>query len=196
MNNDVALRANELTTLPLCAIIPPRRAVESVLVVNKNLKAKDIRGKKYRSPAFSISAIFSIPFTALAMFLSINLPKREGRGAIIGLIFVVLLALPIAMMISFREISYIMAEKKLYFFSSQVKYFKNQDRKKSRSVRTNGSIDYSDIKDFRSVGVEFEGYYRKKRIAPPRVVIIGDDFEVEVYAYKNLMKRIKELNQT
>jgi hypothetical protein len=167
-----------------------------VLVVNKNLRSKDICGKKYRSPAFSMSAIFSIPFIIFAIFVSVNIPPREGRGVIIGLIFVVLLALPIALMISFRETSYIMGKDKLYFFSSQVTYFKNQNRKKMRRVRTNGSVDYSDIKDFRYVGVEFEGYYpRNSRIAPPRVVIIGGDFEVEIYAYKNLIKRIKELKQ-
>ena len=167
-----------------------------MLVVNKNLRSKDIRGKKYRSPAFSMSAIFSIPFIILAIFASVNIPPREGRGVIIGLIFVVLLALPIALMISFRETSYIMGKDKLYFFSSQVTYFKNQNRKKMRRVRTNGSVDYSDINDFRYVGVEFEGYYpRYSRIAPPRVVIIGDDFEVEIYAYKRLIKRIKLLQE-
>ena len=167
-----------------------------MLVVNKNLNSKNICGKKYRSPAFSMSAIFSIPFVILAIVVSLCIPPREGRGVIIGLIFVVLLALPIAVMISFREISYIMCKDKLYFFSSQVTYFKNQNRKKMRRVRTNGSIDYSDIKDFRYVGVEFEGYHpRYRRIVPPRVVIIGGDFEVEIYAYKNLIKRIKELNQ-
>ena len=167
-----------------------------MLLVNKNLRSKDIRGKKYRSPAFSMSAIFSIPFIILAIFASVNIPPREGQEVVIGLIFVVLLALPIAMMISFRETSYIMGKDKLYFFSSQVTYFKNQNRKKMRRVRTNGSVDYSDINDFRYVGVEFEGYYpRYSRIAPPRVVIIGDDFEVEIYAYKNLIKRIKKLNQ-
>ena len=86
-----------------------------MLVVNKNLKSKDIRGKKYRSPAFSISAIFSVPFLALAILTCASIPPREGRGVIIGLIFVVLLALPIAEMISFREISYIMCKDKLYF---------------------------------------------------------------------------------
>ena len=167
-----------------------------MLVVNKNLRSKDIRGKKYRSPAFSMSAFFSIPFIIFAIFVSVNIPPREGRGVIIGLIFVVLLALPIALMISFRETSYIMGKDKLYFFSSQVTYFKNQNRKKMRRVRTNGSVDYSDINDFRYVGVEFEGYYpSNKRIAPPRVVIIGDDFEIEIYAYKKLINRIKELNQ-
>ena len=167
-----------------------------MLVVNKNLRSKDIRGKKYRSPAFSMSAFFSIPFAVLAIFVSLNIPPREGRGVIIGLIFVVLLALPIAMMISFRETSYIMGKDKLYFFSSQVTYFKNQNRKKMRRVRTNGSVDYSDIYDFRYVGVEFKGCYPGNRtIVPPRVVVVGEDFEVEIYAYKNLIKRIKKLNQ-
>jgi len=167
-----------------------------VLVINKNLNSKDICGKKYRSPAFSMSAIFSIPFVILATVVSLCLPRREGWGVIIVLIFVVLLALPIAMMISFRETSYIMGKDKLYFFNSQVTYLKNENRKKSRCVRTNGSIEYSDIKDFRHIGVKVEGCYpRYRRIAPPRVVIIGDDFEVEIYAYKNLIKRIKELNQ-
>ena len=63
-----------------------------------------------------------------------------------------------------------------------------------RRFRTNGSIDYSDITDFHYLGIEFEGQPRKKYIVPPRVVIIGDDFEVEIYAYKSLIKRIKELN--
>ena len=167
-----------------------------MLVVNKILRSKDIRGKKYRSPAFSMSAIFSIPFIIFAIFVSANIPPREGRGVIIGLIFVVLLALPIAMMISFRETSYIMGKDKLYFFSSQVTYFKNQNRKKMRRVRTNGSVDYRDINDFRYVGVKFEGGYPgNRKIVPPRVVVVGEDFEVEIYAYKNLIKRIKELNQ-
>ena len=177
-------------------IITLRKAVVVVLVVNKNLKAKDICGKKYRSPAFSISAVFSVPFLALAISTCASVPPREGRGVIIGLLIIVWMALPVALLLGFRKISYIMGKDKLYFFSSQVTYFKNQNRKKMRRVRTNGSVDYSDINDFRYVGVEFEGYYpRNRRIAPPRVVIIGDDFEVEIYAYKNLIKRIKKLNQ-
>ena len=98
------------------------------------------------------------------------------------------------MMISFRETSYIIGEDKLYFFNSRVTRLKNENRKKESRLRTNGSIDYSDIKDFRYVGVEFEGYYsRYRRIVPPRVVIIGDDFEVEIYAYKKLINIIEEL---
>ena len=167
-----------------------------MLVVNKNLKPKDICGKKYRSPAFTISAILSIPFLILAVFVSSYIPTREGRGVIIGLIFVVLLAVPAAMLLSFRETSYILAKDRLYFFSSQVTYLRKENRKKSRCVRTNGSIAYSDIKDFRYIGIEFEGYYpRNRRIAPPRVVIIGDDFEVEIYAYKSLIKRIINSNR-
>lgn len=167
---------------------------EKMLEINKNLNPKNIYGKKYRSPAFSMSAIFSIPFLILAIVASVCLPKREGRGVVIGLIFVVLLATPIAMLLSFRETLYIIAKDKLYFFSSQVTYLRSEDRKKSRCVRTNGSIEYSDIKDFRYIDLKFEGYYPKnKRIAPPRVVIIGDDFEVEIYAYKSLIDKIKEL---
>lgn len=167
-----------------------------MLVVNKNLTPKNIRGKKYRSPAFSMSAIFSIPFAIFAILVSINLPQREGWGVIIGLIIVILLAVPVALLFSFRETSYIMGEDKLYFFNSQVTRLKNENRKKESRLKTNGSIDYSDIKDFRHIGVEFEGYYpSNRRIAPPRVVIIGDDFEVEIYAYKNLIKRIKKMNQ-
>ena len=163
-----------------------------MLVVNKNLKAKDIRGKKYRSPSFSMSAIFSIPFIAFAIFVSAILPQREDRSAVIGLIFVISLALPAAMLLSFREISYIIGEDKLYFFTSQVIRLRNENRKKESRVWTNGSVCYSDIKDFRYIGVEFEGYPRSGRIVPPRVVIILDDFEVEIYAYKNLIKRIKK----
>ena len=69
----------------------------------------------------------------------------------------------------------------------------SEKRKKMRRVRTNGSINYSDIKDFRYFSIEFEGHPRKLIIVPPRVVIIGDDFEVEIYAYKSLINKIKEL---
>ncbi len=165
-----------------------------MLVVNKNLNPKNICGKKYRSPAFSMSAIFSIPFLILAIFASVCLPEREGRGVVIGLILVVLLAVPIAMLLSFSETSYIIGKDKLYFFSSQVIYLRSENRKKARCVRTSGSIEYFDIKDFRYIDVKFEGYYpRNKRIAPPRVVIIGDDFEIEIYAYKSLIDKIKEM---
>lgn len=165
-----------------------------MLVVNKNLNPKNIRGKKYRSPAFSLSAVFSIPFLALAILTSASVPPRQGRGVIIGLLIIVWMALPVALLLGSRKTSYIMGTDKLYFFNSQVNCLANEKRKKKRSVRTNGSVCYSDIKDFRYLEIEFEGHPRKKYITPPKVVIIGDDFEVEIYAYKNLIKRIKELN--
>ena len=164
-----------------------------MLVVNKNLKAKDICGKKYRSPAFSLSAIFSVPFLALAIFTCASVPPREGRGVIIGLLIIVWMALPVALLFGARKTSCIIGADKLYFFNSQVNCLASEKRKKMRRVRTNGSIKYSDIKDFRYFSIELEGYPRKRIIVPPRVVIIGDDFEVEIYAYKSLINKIKEL---
>ena len=166
-----------------------------MLIINKNLNAKDIRGKKYRSPAFSLSAIFLIPFIVLAIFISANIPPREGQGVIIGFIFVVLLALPVTLLLSFRETSYILGEDGLYFFNSQVIRLKNEKSKKESCIRTNGSICYADIKDFHYFGFESYGYPRKRIITLPRVVIIGDDFEVEVFAYKSLINRIKALQR-
>ena len=164
-----------------------------MLVVNKNLKAKDICGKKYRSPAFSLSAIFSVPFLALAIFTCASVPPREGRGVIIGLLIIVWMALPVALLFGARKTSCIIGADKLYFFNSQVNCLASEKRKKMCRVRTNGSIDYSDIKDFRYFSIELEGHPRKRIIVPPRVVIIGDDFEVEIYAYKSLINKIKEL---
>ena len=164
-----------------------------MLVVNKNLKAKDICGKKYRSPAFSLSGIFSVPFLALAIFTCASVPPREGRGVIIGLLIIVWMALPVALLLGARKTSCIIGADKLYFFNSQVNCLASEKRKKMRRVRTNGSINYSDIKDFRYFSIELEGHPRKRFIVPPRVVIIGDDFEVEIYAYKSLINKIKEL---
>ena len=166
-----------------------------MLVVNKNLNPKDIHGKKYRSPAFSLSVVFSILFLALAILTSASVPQREGRGVIIGLLIIVWMALPVSLLLGSRKTSYIMGEDKLYFFNSQVNCLASEKRKKMRRVRTNGSINYSDIKDFRYFSIELEGHPRKRFIVPPRVVIIGDDFEVEICAYKSLIKRIKELHQ-
>ena len=90
--------------------------------------------------------------------------------------------------------SYIIGADKLYFFNSQVNCLASEKRKKMRRVRTNGSINYSDIKDFRYFSIELEGHPRKRIIVPPRVVIIEDDFEVEIYAYKSLINKIKELD--
>ena len=164
-----------------------------MLVINKNLKAKDICGKKYRSPAFSLSGIFSVPFLALAIFTCASVPPREGRGVIIGLLIIVWMALPVALLLGARKTSCIIGADKLYFFNSQVNCLASEKRKKMRRVRTNGSINYSDIKDFRYFSIELEGHPRKRFIVPPRVVIIGDDFEVEIYAYKSLINKIKEL---
>ena len=165
-----------------------------MLVVNENLSPKKIRGKKYRSPAFTMSAIFSIPFIVTAIVASASVPPREGRVAIIGLLFIVWMALPVALLLGFRKTSYIMGADKLYFFNSLVNGHANGKRKKLRHVRTNGSIDYSDIKDFRYFGIDLEGrLLRDTVIVPPRVVIIGDDFEVEIYAYKSLINKIKKL---
>ncbi|MBO5324157.1 MAG: hypothetical protein J6A88_08710 [Oscillospiraceae bacterium] len=168
-----------------------------MLIVNKNLNAEDIRGKKYRSPDFSLSAIFSIPFILLAIFVSANIPPREGQGVIIGLVLVVLLALPAALLLSSLKTSYIICKDRIYFFNSQVIRLKNEKRKKESRIRTNGSVGYSDIKNFRYLGIEFSsmGGPLRKYISPPRVVIIGDDFEVEVCAYKSLINRIKALQR-
>lgn len=166
-----------------------------MLIVNKNLNVKDICGKKYRSPFFSLSAIFSIPFVILAILVSATIPQGEERGVIIGLVLVVLLALPVALLLSYRKTSYIVGEERLYFFNSQVIRLRSEKRKKERRVRTNGSVCYSDIKDFRYLGIKSYGHYPQIRTAPPRVVIIGDDFEVEVYAYKKLINRIKALQR-
>ena len=168
---------------------------DGMLIVNKNLNAKDIRGKKYRSPAFSLSAIYLIPAIILAIYVSTNIPPREGQGVIIGLVLIILLALPGALLLSFRETSYILCDDRLYFFNSLVIRLKNEKRKKESRTRTNGCVCYSDIKGFRYLSIESYGYPRTRIITPPRVVIIGDDFEVEIYAYKRLIKRIKLLQE-
>ena len=165
-----------------------------MLNINTNLKAKDVYGKKYRSSAFGVSAVFSIPFVIMAIFVSAIIPDREGRGVIIALIMIILLALPVALLLNSRKTSYIIGKEKLYFFDAQVKRPKNKNRKRERYVWTSGSVDYSDIKDFRYLNLKIDRYPRKpKYIMPPRVVVIGDDLEVEIYAFKSLIKRIKEL---
>ena len=157
-----------------------------MLVVDKSLKPKDVHGKKYRSPAFTMAVIFSIPFIILAIWVSLCIPPMEGRGVIIGLLCILLLALPVALLLSSRKPSYIISEDKLYFFDSQVSCLQSEKREEP-SVRTNGSVDYSDIKGFRYFGITLE---RRKYIVPPRVVIIGDDFEVEIQANKSLIKEL------
>jgi len=47
-----------------------------MLVVDKNLNPKNVHGEKHRSPSFSISAIFSIPFLILAIVTSSNFLKE------------------------------------------------------------------------------------------------------------------------
>ena len=157
-----------------------------MLVVDKSLKPKDVHGKKYRSPAFTMAVIFSIPFIILAIWVSLCIPPMEGRGVIIGLMCILHLALPVALLLSSRKPSYIIGEDKLYFFDSEVSWLQSEKREEP-SVRTNGSVDYSDIKGFRYFGITLE---RRKYIVPPRVVIIGDDFEVEIQANKSLIKEL------
>lgn len=165
-----------------------------MLVVDNNLKAKDIRGKRYHSSAFGLSVTISIPFFVAAVYSSASVPPREGRVAIIVLFIIVWMAVPAALLLGTRKVSYIIGDDKLYFFNAKVKCFQNVSHK-NKCVRTNGSICYSDINDFRYSGIEFEGHPRKKYITPPRVVLIGNGFEVEIYAYKSLINRIRELNR-
>ena len=165
-----------------------------MLVVNKNLNAKDVSGKKYRSSAFTFSAFFSIPFVLLVILACSAVPNRDDRGVIIALIVVVLLALPCAMQVCFRKISYVLGEERLYFFDAQIKRPKNENRKKASCVRSNGSVEYGDIKEFRYLRTEIDHLPKRTRyIKPSRVVIIGDDFEVEIFAHKSLINQIKEI---
>ena len=157
-----------------------------MLVVNKSLKPKDVHGKKYRSPAFTMAVIFSIPFIILAIWVSLCIPPLEGRGVIIGLVCILHMALPVVLLLSSRKPSYIISEDKLYFFDSQVRCLQSGKREEP-GVRTNGSVDYADIKGFCYCGIELK---RLKYIVPPRVVIIGDDFEVEIQANKRLIKKL------
>ena len=108
------------------------------------------------------------------------------------LVCVITLALPFALLWGTRKISYIISKDKLYFFNSQVSCSRKENRKKLRRDRTNGSVCYSDIKDFHYFGIELEGHPIKKFIVPPRFVIIGDDFEVVIYANKSLVEKLKK----
>lgn len=162
-----------------------------MLEVNKNLSPKGICGKKYRSPAFLYSAIFSIPFFLFAVAVPFFLPAMEGRGVIVGLLIVIALALPVALLLSFRETVCILGEDKLYFFHSRVVRPKNEKRKQKSVVWTSGSVDYADIKEFRSLGMEKHGRSGESVITPHRIVIIGEDFEVEIYGFKSLIQKIK-----
>ena len=162
-----------------------------MLELNKSLSPKGICGKKYPSPAFLYSVIISVPFLLFSVAVPFFLPAMEGRGVIVGLLILIALALPTALLLSFRETVCILGEDKLYFFHSRVVRPKNENRKQKSVVWTSGSVDYADIKEFRSLGAERHGRPGKGRITPHRIVIIGEDFEVEIYGFKSLIRKIR-----
>ncbi|MGM9648291.1 MAG: hypothetical protein ACI3YH_09190 [Eubacteriales bacterium] len=166
-----------------------------MLKTNQSLKVKTVSGKKYREPAFfqSLCVFFAVFIVSLVLF-NLIIPERDGKGAIVGLLCVVLSAVPFAMTVGSIKPICVLGEDRVYFFYCEVVKFNNSsDVSKSIGV-TNGSFLYSDIRkiDYLPAKCTAPNGVRYSRITPSRIVVYGEEFSVTIFAYRSLIKRIAE----
>ncbi len=166
-----------------------------MLKLNETLDAKTISGKKYRSPFFLIwLCVLFVVFIVALIHSNINVPQRDDKGFLVGLLCVVWSALPFAFFISYRKPVCVLGEDKFYFFNCEITKFKNPSSISKSIGWTNSSFLYSDIRKIEFLRTKFSGGDKRGfcGIIPSRIVIYGNDFSVTVVAYKSLVKRIDE----
>ena len=153
---------------------------------NKNLVAKDIDGKKIREQYFdSLNiglCIFAICYTIFCLFDIENFKNNFLNILIVFTCFSPFILLAILNRLVFGKILCVLTEEKLYYFSAET-------RINSRHNKTNGYLEYNEIKNVEYIPSRL-GVGAKQL---SRVIISGENFEITVWnVNRNLVKEINK----
>ncbi len=152
---------------------------------NKNLAAKDIDGKKIREQYFDGLIlgvfIFAICYTIWCLFDIKNLQNNFINIVISVICFSPFVLLAVLNRFLFGKILCVLAEDKLYYFTAET-------RINSRHNKTNGHIEYDEIKN-----VEYIPSSAGITGRTSQVVILGENFEIKIFnANRSLVKEINK----
>ena len=152
---------------------------------NKNLVAKDIDGKKIREQYFDGLliglCIFAICYTIFCLSDIENFKNNFLIIVIVVACFSPFILLAILNRFAFGKILCVLAENKLYYFNAEI-------RKNSRHNKTNGYIEYVEIKN-----VEYIPSSAGITGSTSQVVISGENFEIKIFnANRSLVKEINK----
>ncbi len=163
-----------------------------MITVEKELKAKKVRGRRYRNPsAVPVLVVMLIPAVMLWAVLVASKPSMQTPFAMI-LLGMAVLALPVAILLLYSEVSCIFTEDRLYFFRAELRLI----RKRTKVFRTSGWLERGDVREMRYIPAHFGGMHWNGRLriaswfCPPQVTLVGEEFEVTVYAFRSLIKMI------
>ncbi len=165
-----------------------------MLRCSKKITPKTVSGKKYRSPFFIVNLIVLVVlFFVSLIWTSIDLPEREGRGVIIGLICVLTCAIPFALVLGSRRAVFVLGEDAFYFFGAEVERHKGPTRKSKSTATASGSFLYTDVVKTEYKRASYNWW--TEMLTPPCVTLHGADFSVTVAARRWLMAEIEQRKQ-
>lgn len=150
---------------------------------NKNFVAKEIEGKKIREQYFDgivIGALIGIFIATTSLFIDLN---NFVTICILIIVFSPFMLLAVLNRFLFGKILCVFTEDKLYYFDAEIS-------KNSRHNKTNGYVEYNEIKKVEYIPSPFFG----GRDRPARRLIIsGEKFEITIYyANRSLVKEINK----
>ena len=152
---------------------------------NKNLVAKDIDGKKIREQYFDGLLIgvfiFAICYIIWCLFDIKNFQNNFMNMVIVVTCFSPFILLAILNRFVFGKILCVLAEDKLYYFNAET-------RINSRHNRTNGCMEYNEIKN-----VEYIPSSAGITGRTSQVVISGENFEIKIFNTNRSL--VKEINK-
>ncbi|MBQ9107057.1 MAG: hypothetical protein IJY56_04110 [Clostridia bacterium] len=153
---------------------------------NKNLVAKDIDGKKIREQYFDaiLVGLFIVVagYTIYSLFDIKNFLDNLLNSGILITCFSPFILLAILNKFVFGKILCVLSEDKLYYFSAET-------RINSRHNKTNGYLEYNEIKNVEYIPSRLG--VGAKRLS--RVIISGENFEITVWnANRSLVKEINK----
>lgn len=152
---------------------------------NKNLVAKDIDGKKIREQYFDGILIgvslFAICYTIFSFFNVENFKSNFINIVIVVTCFSPFILLAILNRFAFGKILCVLAKNKLYYFNAET-------RINSRHNKTNGCMEYNEIKN-----VEYIPSSAGITGRTSQVVISGENFEIKIFNTNRSL--VKEINK-
>lgn len=152
---------------------------------NRNLVAKDIDGKKIREQYFDgiligVSVI-AICYTIFSFFNVENYKSNFINIVIVVTCFSPFILLAILNRFAFGKILCVLAKNKLYYFNAET-------RINSRHNKTNGCMEYNEIKN-----VEYIPSSAGITGRTSQVVISGENFEIKIFNTNRSL--VKEINK-
>ncbi len=168
-----------------------------MLKMQNTIKAKTMRGKKYRSSLF----YWFLAWTILALIVayiwsSIAFADTETDGITYTILICLLAtAIPFTLCMMSLPFTCVLGDDRLYFFGGQLTRFPCATRKSKSTAKGNGFLHYADIEKLQFTIAHYERVYTRRELfslMPSVITVSGADFELIIIGSRALARALEE----